>query len=254
MNRDELETKLLEMLDIEKQFFICLAQGRLDNDFHEAEDAVQNAVLNAVEAIRAGQYDERKKMMPWFTRIVTNTAMSARRKKKSKKRDGVVVPNDDIQEVLPNRELSPEYGVEIAFLGSYIERELNKIRNEIKRPAIVYFWIWFNTNFKFYLSMPARKRGSLPEWKDDEKNWTLHDRPPTLIQFWEDIEPELGNRVRVNSDVHRFFCDRCYRISKDQWNHWMSRMMLKASDLHEIIIVKDGKGIPCIKSLVCDEY
>ncbi len=61
----------------------------------DAEDALQEAYVKAFKALRAGRYDGRAKLLTWLYRIVTNSCIDARRKRREQPIDGRHEPRFD---------------------------------------------------------------------------------------------------------------------------------------------------------------
>jgi len=80
----------------------------LNNDM-EAEDAMQNAYINAYEHLH--QFEERSSFGTWLTRIMLNECLAQKKKKLKLKMELEKRPGDDINRVTPakimaNKELS----------------------------------------------------------------------------------------------------------------------------------------------------
>lgn len=56
--------------------------ARLSGDLAEAEDALQEAYVDAYRALREGRWDGRSKVETWLYRIVTNASIDALRKRR----------------------------------------------------------------------------------------------------------------------------------------------------------------------------
>lgn len=56
--------------------------ARLSGDLAEAEDALQEAYMDAYRALREGRWDGRSKIETWLYRIVTNAGIDALRKRR----------------------------------------------------------------------------------------------------------------------------------------------------------------------------
>jgi RNA polymerase sigma-70 factor (ECF subfamily) len=56
--------------------------ARLSGDLAEAEDALQEAYMDAYRALREGRWDGRSKVETWLYRIVTNACIDALRKRR----------------------------------------------------------------------------------------------------------------------------------------------------------------------------
>ena len=56
--------------------------ARLCGDLGEAEDALQEAYVDAYRALREGRYDGRSKVETWLYRIVTNACVDALRRRR----------------------------------------------------------------------------------------------------------------------------------------------------------------------------
>lgn len=59
--------------------------ARLCGDLAEAEDALQEAYVDAYRALREGRWDGRSKVETWLYRIVTNAGIDALRKRREQK-------------------------------------------------------------------------------------------------------------------------------------------------------------------------
>src|SRR5689334_6873511 len=56
--------------------------ARLCGDLADAEDALQEAYVNAYRALREGRWDGRSKVETWLYRIVTNAGIDTLRKRR----------------------------------------------------------------------------------------------------------------------------------------------------------------------------
>ncbi|WP_437570256.1 RNA polymerase sigma factor [Sorangium sp. So ce542] len=61
--------------------------ARLVGDLAEAEDALQEAFVDAYRALREGRYDGRSKVETWLYRIVTNACLDALRRRRGAPRE-----------------------------------------------------------------------------------------------------------------------------------------------------------------------
>ncbi|WP_437957845.1 RNA polymerase sigma factor [Sorangium sp. So ce119] len=61
--------------------------ARLVGDLAEAEDALQEAFVDAYRALREGRYDGRSKVETWLYRIVTNACLDALRRRRDTPRE-----------------------------------------------------------------------------------------------------------------------------------------------------------------------
>lgn len=61
--------------------------ARLSGDLAEAEDALQEAYVDAYRALREGRWDGRSKVETWLYRIVTNASIDALRKRRESGRE-----------------------------------------------------------------------------------------------------------------------------------------------------------------------
>lgn len=61
--------------------------ARLSGDLAEAEDALQEAYVDAFRALREGRWDGRSKVETWLYRIVTNASIDALRKRRESGRE-----------------------------------------------------------------------------------------------------------------------------------------------------------------------
>lgn len=68
---------------------------RLVGDLAEAEDALQEAYVDAYRALREGRWDGRSKVETWLYRIVTNAGIDALRRRKEQRDEGTHEPRFD---------------------------------------------------------------------------------------------------------------------------------------------------------------
>lgn len=69
--------------------------ARLCGDLGDAEDALQEAYLDAFRALEEGRWDGRSKVETWLYRIVTNASLDALRRRKETPRERVSEPRFD---------------------------------------------------------------------------------------------------------------------------------------------------------------
>lgn len=73
-----------QIVDLTRTSLYRLA-ARLLGDMADAEDALQDAYVNAYRSLVDGRYDGRAKVETWLYRIVTNTCIDQLRKRKTRK-------------------------------------------------------------------------------------------------------------------------------------------------------------------------
>ncbi len=71
--------------------------ARLVGDLAEAEDALQEAYVDAYRALAEGRWDGRSKVETWLYRIVTNASLDALRRRREIARDAPREPRFDGQ-------------------------------------------------------------------------------------------------------------------------------------------------------------
>ncbi|WP_437484205.1 RNA polymerase sigma factor [Sorangium sp. So ce1014] len=69
--------------------------ARVVGDLAEAEDALQEAFVDAYRALREGRYDGRSKVETWLYRIVTNACLDALRRRRDTPREAPAEPRFD---------------------------------------------------------------------------------------------------------------------------------------------------------------
>ena len=69
--------------------------AHLMGNLADGEDALQEAYVKAFKAMRAGRYDGRAKVTTWLYRIVTNSCIDAKRKRREKPQDARHEPRFD---------------------------------------------------------------------------------------------------------------------------------------------------------------
>jgi RNA polymerase sigma-70 factor (ECF subfamily) len=118
--------------------FIAMAYGILQNQ-QDAEDAVQNAGLSAFNNLRT--FEGRSALKTWFTRIVLNSALMIRRKRKSTRNVPLPETGDDAwTEHLPALEPDPEFVYAEGETLQRIETVLAKMRPTLKQAFTLTYY------------------------------------------------------------------------------------------------------------------
>jgi len=87
---------------------------RMLGNANDAEDALQNAYLNAYRALRDGRYTGESRVETWLYRIVTNSCLDALRRRRVR----AATPPDSTHE--PSAELSPEATLALREIDAWL--------------------------------------------------------------------------------------------------------------------------------------
>jgi RNA polymerase sigma-70 factor (ECF subfamily) len=125
---DALQQNILEELFLtSRKKFVRIAYRILGNN-EDAEDAVQDAFLSACRHLR--EFEGRSALTTWFTRIVMNAALMARRKRKNARCSFHEMDTETsslaetVADIQPNPELALSQAESFKILDIYLQ-ELN---------------------------------------------------------------------------------------------------------------------------------
>lgn len=134
---DALQQNILQELFLtSRKRFVRIAYRILGNN-EDAEDAVQDAFLSACRHLR--EFEGRSALTTWFTRIVMNAALMARRKRKNAARwasHETDAAMSSFVEIVPDTQPNPELAYSRAESYEILEARLKEL-NPLLRDAVM---------------------------------------------------------------------------------------------------------------------
>lgn len=134
-------TKFEEMFVVSHRGFLAIARMILRNR-EDAEDAVHNAFLSG--SLNLHRFEERSALKTWFTRIVVNSALMLRRKRKRLMAEPPQAsdarPEDEWMDSIPASQPDPERILADREIIDLVEGALEKLKPHLRQAfTMTYF-------------------------------------------------------------------------------------------------------------------
>lgn len=113
---------------------LCRLALRIIGNHEDAEDVVQDAYLSVLCHIK--QFERRSKFSTWLTRVVINTALMARRSKRTNRGGSrhVSLSNDESEEPIEISDLrpGPEQACSATEIGVVVHEQINRLPSPLR--------------------------------------------------------------------------------------------------------------------------